>query len=326
MARNFKPGMQGWLLNKLPQNALTADCYGGHRFLSEALQRDISLQVVSPKELDIIVEDQGPQGGLIGRHLFLLNGKKVVQPDFVLNRMGSATTYFALAVMRQMENAGVYVPNRAQSVEMARDKMHTLQVLAQNGIPIARSMLAKFPTDVDLVERELGFPVIVKTLAGSQGRGVFLCENRQKFEDLIGMITTSRGNPNFVIQEFIANSVGRDLRVFVIGGRVAGCMMRVAGEGTFKANYSRGAKVVAYPLTPLIERLALDAAQVLGLEIAGVDLLFDGENFKVCEANSSPGFRGMEECCSANIPGEILSYIKRRVQERRDNFSPALHS
>jgi gamma-F420-2:alpha-L-glutamate ligase len=314
--------MQGWLLNKLPHTALTPDSYGINRFLEESRQQNISLRIVCPRQIDILVADRGP----IGEHLFLLDGKKVEPPDFVLNRMGSATTYFALAAMRQIENAGVYLPNSARSVEVARDKMHTLQVLAQNGLPIAKSMLAKFPTDVDLVERELGFPVIVKTLAGSQGRGVFLCENRQKFEDLLGMITTSKGNPNFVIQQFIAKSAGRDLRVFVIGGRVVGCMMRVAGEGTFKANYSRGAKVVAYPLNPLIERLALDAAQVLGLEIAGVDLLFDGQNFKVCEANSSPGFRGMEECCAVNVPAEILSYIVKRVDERRNNFSSLLQS
>jgi len=318
--------MQGWLLNKLAQDALTADSHGINRFLKEARQQNIALRVISPKEIDIIVEDRSPESLIGGQHLFLIDGKRVALPDFVLNRMGSATTYFALAAMRQLENAGVYMPNTAQSVEKARDKMHTLQILAQNGLPIAKSMLAKFPTDVDLVERELRFPVIVKTLAGSQGRGVFLCENRQKFEDLIGMITTSRGNPNFVIQEFIAPSSGRDLRVFVIGRRVIGCMMRVAGEETFKANYSRGATVAAYPLTPLIERLALAAAEVLGLEIAGVDLLFDGETFKVCEANSSPGFRGMEECCDVNVPAEILAYITKKIAERRNNFSPLLQS
>ncbi len=298
--------MHGWILNRFSQNALRADSHGVHRFLAEAQKRNILIRVVAPNELDVIVEEND-------RHRFMLQGEPVRRPDFLLNRMGSATTYFALAVMRQMENAGVYVPNRAQSVALVRDKLHTAQVLAQEGLPIAKSMLAKYPIHVDLVEQELGFPVVVKTLAGSQGRGVFLCETRNKFEDLIAMITTSQGNPNFVIQEFVQNSMGRDLRVFVIGGRVVGCMARIAVPGSFKANYSRGASVEAYPVTPLIEKLALKTAEVLGLEIAGVDLLFNGTGFKICEANSSPGFRGMEESSGVNIPGEIYDFIESRT-------------
>ena len=298
--------MQGWILNRFSQHALRPDSHGIHRLLAEAQQENIAVRVVSPGELDIVVENDG-------RHRFLLNGQEVFRPDFLLNRMGSATTYFALAIMRQMENAGVYVPNRSQSIALVRDKLHTLQVLAQNNLPIAKSMLAKYPIDVDLVERELCFPVIVKTLAGSQGRGVFLCETRHKFEDLIAMITTSQGNPNFVIQEFISSSVGRDLRVFVIGQRVVGCMKRMARPGSFKANYSRGGSVESYSVTPLIEQLAVKAAQVLDLEIAGVDLLFDGHGFKICEANSSPGFRGMEQCLGINIPKEIYRYIATQL-------------
>jgi gamma-F420-2:alpha-L-glutamate ligase len=300
--------MQGWILNRFPQHALRPDSYGVHRLLAQAQQKNIVIRVVAPHELDIIAEGQG-------RHRFLLAGQAVAQPNFLLNRMGSATSYFALAVMRQMENAGVYVPNSSQSVALVRDKLHTLQVLAQHGLPIAKSMLAKYPVNVDLVERELGFPVIVKTLAGSQGRGVFLCETRHKFEDLIAMITTSQGNPNFIIQQFIVQSMGQDLRVFVIGGRVVGCMVRKAAVGSFKANYSQGGTVLAYPVTPLIEQLAVRTAKVLGLEIAGVDLLFADQGFKVCEANSSPGFRGLEECSSVNISAEILNHIELRLED-----------
>ncbi len=300
--------MQGWILNRFAQQALRADSHGVHRFLAQAQKQNINVRIIAPQELEIVVEDNGI-------HRFLLAGEPTLSPDFLLNRMGSATSYYALAVMRQMENAGVYVPNRAASVALVRDKMHTMQVLAQHGLPIAKSMLAKYPVDVNLVERELGFPVIVKTLAGSQGRGVFLCESRNKFEDLIAMISTSQGNPNFVIQQFIANSFGRDLRVFVIGQRVVGCMARVAPMGSFKANYSRGGRVEAYALTPAIEELALKATEVLGLEIAGIDLLFGENGFVVCEANSSPGFRGMEECSNINIPQEIYSYIQMRLQK-----------
>lgn len=298
--------MQGWILNRFPQHALRSYSHGVQRFLDQAKEKNIHLRVVAPHEIDIIVDGNG-------EHRFLLSGNPVGPVDFLLNRMGSATTYFALALMRQMENAGVYLPNSAASVALARDKMHSMQVLASCGLPTVKSMLAKYPLNVDLVEREIGFPLVVKTLAGSQGRGVFLCENRNRFEDLIAMIATSQGNANFVIQEFVAQSLGRDVRVFVIGGRVVGCMMRKAQIGSFKANYSQGASVQAYPLTPAIENLGIKTAQALGLEIAGVDLLFSDEGFKICEANSSPGFRGMEECSKVNIPGEIFEYIKERL-------------
>ncbi len=300
--------MRGWILYRYPQHALRPEAYGIHRFLATAREIDLDLRVVSPNELDIIIDHRHENPG------FLLNGKEASRPDFVLSRMGAGTTYFALAVMRQLESFGIYVINRADHVSLVRDKLHTLQVLAQHSLPVAKSMLAKNPIDVNLVEEHLGFPVIVKTLSGSQGRGVFLCETRGKFEDLIAMITTSQGNPNFVIQEFVHTSIGRDLRVIVIGGHVAGCMTRIAASGSFKANYSRGGRVEAYPVTPQIAKLAVEAAEVLGLEIAGVDLLFDGANFKICEVNSSPGFKGMEECLDVNIPQEIFSYINSRVK------------
>lgn len=299
--------MEGWILNRFSRQSLRCDSYGIQRFVSESQKRNIRLNIVAPHEIDIIVDNSA-------QPRFLLAGRQVLRPDFLLNRMGSATTYFALAVMRQMENAKVYVPNCAASVALARDKMHSLQVFSEHQLPIAKSMLAKYPVNVDLVEREIGFPLVVKTLAGSQGRGVFLCQNRRTFEDVIALISSSQGNPNFVIQEFVSQSVGRDLRVFVVGRRVAGCMMRTACAGSFKANYSQGAMVEAYPLNATIENLALEAARVLGLEIAGVDLLFSDGGFKICEANSSPGFRGMEECSLVNIAGAIYDYIGEQLQ------------
>ncbi len=309
--------MQGWILNRFSQQSLRCDSHSAHRFLAQAKQKNILLRVIAPHEIDIIVDNNGG-------NRFLLSGNPVLAPDFLLNRMGSATTYYALALMRQLENAKVYLPNSAASVALVRDKMHTMQVLAAHGLPVAKSILAKCPLNVDLVEREIGFPLVVKTLSGSQGRGVFLCENRRTFEDLIALITTSQGNPNFVVQEFVAKSMGRDLRVFVVGKRVVGCMLRKALEGSFKANYSRGGSVEAYPLTPLIESLALKAAQVLGLKIAGVDLLFSQEGFKICEANSSPGFRGMEECSTVNIPDEIFNHIEEHLQTSK--FAGALEN
>lgn len=291
-------------------HALTAESHGVLRFLEESRKLDLSVSVVSPKEIDIIIpEDSSYQ--------FLINGRPVDPPDFLINRMGSATTYYGLAVMRQMENAGVFVPNSSESVALSRDKMQSLQALSAHGLPVVKSMLAKYPVDVDLVGREFGFPVIIKTLTGSQGRGVYLCETKAQFEDLIAVITASQGNPHFVVQRFIGVSRGRDLRVFVVGDRVVGCMSRVAPPGMFKANFSAGAEVSPFPVSPVIEELALKAARTLGLQIAGIDLLFDNDGYKICEANSSPGFRGFEQCSGINIPLEIFDFIRSRIEKRK---------
>jgi len=163
------------------------------------------------------------------------------------------------------------------------------------------------------VEKQLGFPAVVKTILGSQGRGVFLCDTRSGFEDLMQLVSATESKANMIIQEFIKSSKGRDLRVFVIGGKVVACMERLAKEGDFKANFSRGGEVRQFKISPEIEWLATESARILGLDIAGIDLLFDGEHFKICEANSSPGFRGIESCCNISIPDEIYDFIKIRL-------------
>ena len=155
-------------------------------------------------------------------------------------------------------------------------------------------MLVKFPVDIALVERHLGFPVVIKTLSGSQGSGVFLSHKAREFDDLMQLIEATNKNANIILQEFIANSHGRDLRVFTIGGRVAGCYERRGQEDSFKANVSAGGSARPFQITPEIEWLATQTANILDLDVAGIDLLFDNGHYKICEANSSPGFEGLD--------------------------------
>jgi len=196
---------------------------------------------------------------------------------------------------------------------MVKDKLFTQQILAQKNFPVPKTMLVKSPIDIDLVEKYIGFPVVVKTLSGSQGKGVYLSENKKSFKDLMQLIESTNPNLNIILQEFIKDSFGRDLRVFTIGGRAVACMERRATDGEFKANFSAGGEVYEYKLTPEIEWLATEVSRVLGLEIAGVDLLFHGNHFKICEVNSSPGFEGLEKCCKVDIPREIYRYLKIRL-------------
>jgi gamma-F420-2:alpha-L-glutamate ligase len=227
--------------------------------------------------------------------------------------MGAGTTYFALALIRHLEKLGVYSFNSANAIDTVKDKLYQLQILAQSGMPIPKTMLAKFPLDLRVVEKHIGFPVVIKTLSGSQGSGVFLCETSQALDELMQMVENTNPNVNLIFQEFIKTSFGKDLRVVTVGGRVIGAMVRNSVDGSFKANYSRGGQIRKFEITPEIEWLVLEISRILDLDIAGIDLLFDAEGFKICEVNSSPGFEGLELACEKNIAKEIIQFVKLRL-------------
>lgn len=298
--------MNGWVLYRDLPGTRQNEIFELNRIRQVADQCGIHLEVISPEQIDLVVTRDD-------RRSVLLDGHDVSLPEFLLPRMGAGTTYFALAVIRHLERLGVQTFNSSQSIETVRDKLFTHQILAESNLPVAKTMLAKFPVDTDSVEQHLGFPVIVKTVSGSQGTGVFLCENRTHFEDLMQLVEATRSSTNIILQQFISTSHGQDLRVLVIGGKAVACMKRTSTDGSFKANFSRGGKVESYELTPEIEWLSSEAARLLGLDIAGIDLLFDGEHFKICEANSSPGFEGLESCHDINVPELIFSFVGVRL-------------
>jgi len=298
--------MKGWILYKRHKDQITDEFYEIKRFQAVGEELGIAIDVVTPGEFDLIVTRDD-------RKSIVLNGQSVALPDFILPRMGSGTTYFALAVLRQLERLNVLTYNNSQSIDIVKDKLFTHQILAASNLPVPKTMLAKFPIDANLIEQQFGFPVIIKTLSGSQGFGVFLSESKSNFEDLMNLINATKSEANIIIQEFIQDSRGRDLRVVTVGGRVIGCMQRIAKDNNFKANYSQGGEVKSYNITPEIEWLALETAKILGLDIAGIDFLFDGDHFKVCEANSSPGFEGLESCCDISVAKEIYNFVKLKL-------------
>ncbi len=174
----------------------------------------------------------------------------------------------------------------------------------------------KHPMSMKYVRSEIGFPLVIKTITGTEGVGVHLCKSEEALKELLGILADQMENKPIIIQEFIPSSYGSDLRVFVVGGEAVGCMQRIASTG-FKANYSLGGRVEPYLMTPEIKSLAEAAANIVGLEVAGIDLLFDNGKFKVCEANSSPGFKGMELANKVDIADTIMSYVEKTVEERR---------
>ncbi|MDY6820736.1 MAG: RimK family alpha-L-glutamate ligase [Deferribacterota bacterium] len=298
--------MKGWILYKRSKEELKDSNYEIHRFIEEAKKADIELEIIKPEQVDIIVA-KDHEGSI------KVNGKNWPLPDFVIPRMGASTTYFALAVIRQLETLGVYSVNSSQAIEIVRDKLYTQQILAKNNLPIPKSMLLRFPVDIELACEYINLPVIVKTISGSQGNGVYLSEDKNSFTDLMHLLEATSPNANIIIQEFIKSSRGIDLRVITVGGRVIGCMKRINSRGGFKANFSAGGIVERYEPNPEIEWLSTTVSNIMNLDIAGVDLLFDEGHFKICECNSSPGFKGMESCVDVNVPREIFNYIKVRI-------------
>ncbi len=298
--------MLGWILHKHSDFLIKPETYEIQKLIGEGRQVGIEIQVLQPEQIEIIVNRDD-------RKSIFVNDVSTPLPDFIIPRMGAGTTYFALALIRHLEKLGVYSFNSANSIDTVKDKLYQMQILAESGMPIPKTMLAKFPLDLQIVGKHIGFPVVIKTLSGSQGSGVFLCETLHALEELMHMVENSNPNVNLIFQEFVKTSHGKDLRVVTVGGRVVGAMVRTASDGNFKANYSRGGTVQKFEITPEIEWLVLEIARKLDLDIAGIDLLFDGDRFKICEVNSSPGFEGLEQACEKNIAREIIQFVKLRL-------------
>ena len=297
--------MKGWILYKKKEKELNESDHGVTRLLNAAKAKGIDLRVYSPDQFELVVTRDD-------RKSILVDGESTPIPDFLIPRMGSNTTYFALAVIRQLERLDVYSCNSSETIEIVKDKLQMHQLLAQSNLPTPKTMLVKFPVDIEVVRSEIGFPVIIKNITGTEGSGIYLCESEEKFTDLMELIYSNNTKANIILQEFIEHSKGRDLRVFVLGGKVVGCMKRYS-ETSFKANFSRGGKVDSFEITPEIEWLATETARLVDLDIAGIDLLFDCNGYKICEANSSPGFKGLELVVGENIAEQILDYIAVKV-------------
>jgi len=293
--------MKLWMLG----NRLTTETYERSRFIEEADKYGIDFTVTYADEIDLIVSRDD-------RKSIRYRNDIVSLPDCLLARTGSGTGYFNLSVLRQFERLNVLTLPNSNSIEASKDKLYASQILAQAGLPIPKTMLTRFPCKSETVEKQVGFPCVMKVVTGSHGAGVFLCEDAKQFEDLSELISSLDYKNSMIIQEYIKESEGKDLRVIVIGGRVVGAMQRTSTDGSFKANISRGGQGKAYDVDDEMEMLAIQVAKVLDLDIAGVDLLFHSDGYRICEANSSPGFEGFEKALNINVPQKVFDYVKLR--------------
>ncbi len=299
-----KQPMQGWILYR---DKITAPEIASHaidRLMESAEANGVSLKVVRPEQIDLVVN--APQPNLIG-----LDGRLVPLPDFIIPRTGAATSYLALSAIRHLEHLGVYSLNSAASIAVSRDKLAQMQLLAQAGLSVPRTMLAQFPVNFATVQQNIGIPTVVKAVSGSKGSGVYLCRTPAELEEIMMLIESVNRQAAVIFQEFIEYSLGRDVRVLTVGDQaIAGMERRAAGSG-FKANFSRGGDVLPFEITPEVAQLAVAVAKVFGLDIAGVDLLFDKNGFMICEVNAAPGFQGLEKASGMDIPKAIFDFVKK---------------
>ena len=294
--------MLGWILAKTRFHK----SYETSRLVEEFEKAGVRISVIDPNEIDIFVNKENRQS-------ILVNGDSVKLPSFVFPRTGSGTTYHAKAVIRHFERMGVILINGSDAIDNVKDKLYSHQILAQSNLDIPNTLLLKHPINLDFVEKHIGYPAIVKTISGSYGKGVFFVEKKKQLEQLLTMAEITKPSYNIVIQEFIKDTWGKDLRVFVVNNKVVGCMLRQSVDDDFRANITRGGEGFPYEVNEKIEWLSSEASKALELDIAGVDLLFFGEGYKICEVNSNPGFEGMEQYTKKNIAGEIVQFIKLKL-------------
>lgn len=242
-----------------------------------------------------------------GRSKLIYRGASVTELCAVIPRIGASITGYGMSVVNHLESMGVVVVNRGPAIARSRDKVRCLQLLAGGGLDVPRTVMVYGGSPLNRVVEEVGgLPCIIKVLRGTQGVGVMIANTLAEAETIVR--TFWELGHDVCVQEFIAESKGRDVRALVVGRRVVGAMRRTAKAGDFRSNLHRGGEAKAAELEPAYAQAAVDAARLVGLEICGVDLLEGREGPKVMELNSSPGFEGLERATKQDIAGAIVQH------------------
>lgn len=279
--------------------------YSCKRLLEAAQARGHSVEIIDP--LSCYMNINPASAGVHYR------GRPLGHFDAVIPRIGPATTFYGMAVLRQFEMCGSYPLNESVAITRARDKLRSLQLLARQGIDLPVTGIAHSPDDThDLIEMVGGAPLVVKLVEGTQGIGVVLAETRQAAESVIDAF---RGlNAHILVQEYIKEAQGRDIRCLVIGDRVVAAIERQAKEGDFRSNLHRGGTARPVEITDREREIAVKAASTLGLDVAGVDILRAARGPLVMEVNASPGLEGVEKITGNNIASLMIEWIEQQAQ------------
>ncbi|MFT5448057.1 MAG: ribosomal protein S6--L-glutamate ligase [Gammaproteobacteria bacterium] len=278
--------------------------YSTRRLKEAALQRGHTVRVLDTLKFSIDLQQGVPD--------LYFRQKPLSTYDAVLPRIGASITYYGTAVVRQFQEMDVFCANTAHGITNSRDKLRSLQILSRHHIGIPRTTFVRDKKDViPAIERVGGAPVVIKLIEGTQGIGVLLAESMKAAESIIELLQSQK--QNVLIQKFVAESKGKDIRAFVVGDRVVAAMRRTAQGQEFRSNVHRGGIAEAVVLDAVYQETAVRAAQILGLQVAGVDMLEGANGPQVMEVNSSPGLEGIESSTELDVAGAIIDYIAAQV-------------
>ena len=292
---------------KLAILSVSPNSYSTRRFKEAALQRGHKVRILNTLKFAIDLRKGAPD--------LYFRQKSLSHYDAVLPRIGTSITYYGTAVVRQFQEMEVFCANPAHGIVNSRDKLRSLQILSRHNIGIPMTTFVKDKKDViPAIDRVGGAPVIIKLIEGTQGIGVLLAESRSAAEGIIELLQSQK--QNVLVQKFVAESKGKDIRAFVVGDKVVASMRRVAPEGEFRSNVHRGGRTEQVELTEEEIITAVKAAHCLGLSVAGVDLMRSNRGPLVLEVNSSPGLQGIENCSGVNIADEIISFTEKAISTK----------
>jgi ribosomal protein S6--L-glutamate ligase len=286
------------ILSRGPQS------YSTRRLKEAALQRGHTVKVLDTLKFAIDLQRSVPD--------LYFRQKPLSTYDAVLPRIGASITYFGTAVVRQFQEMDIFCANTAHGIANSRDKLRSLQILSRHHIGIPRTTFVVDKKDVmPAIERVGGAPVVIKLIEGTQGIGVLLAESKQSAASIIELLQSQK--QNVLVQKFVAESKGKDIRAFVVGDRVVAAMRRTAQGQEFRSNVHRGGSAEAVDLPDEYRETAVRAAQILGLQVAGVDMLEGADGPQIMEVNSSPGLEGIESCTELDVAGAVIDYISAQV-------------
>ncbi|MCC5919710.1 MAG: 30S ribosomal protein S6--L-glutamate ligase [Cyclobacteriaceae bacterium] len=278
-----------------------SNLYSTRRLVEAGEERGHEMVVIDHLRCDLIMEADGPR--------IFYKGEEINDVDAIIPRIGASVTFYGSAVVRQFEMMDVFSATNSQAIVRSRDKLRSMQILAGQGLGMPKTAFTNYSKEEkNLVEQVGGAPLIIKLLEGTQGLGVVLAETKKAAQSVIEAFHGLKAR--IIVQEFIKEAKGADIRAFVVDGKVVGAMKRQGKEGEFRSNLHRGGSAEVIKLNKEERAAALKAAKGLGLSIAGVDMLQSERGPLILEVNSSPGLEGIEKATSKNIAGKIIEYIE----------------
>lgn len=290
---------------KIAVLASDLELYSNKRLMEAGLKRGHDMHFINARHCYMNISAAKPE-------IHYRGGEVLKGFDAIIPRIRPAITFYATAVVRQFEMLGVYCLNESMAITRSRDKLRTLQFLMRKGIDMPNTGFANSPIDTkDLIKMVGGAPVIIKLLESSQGVGVVLAETNKAAESVINAFKSLKAN--ILVQEFVKEAAGKDMRCFVIGDKVVAAMQREAVAGEYRSNMHRGGKATMIKPTPQERKMAIKAARLMGLKVAGVDIISSKNGPKLLEVNSSPGLEGIETVTGKDIAGMMIEHIENNI-------------